>query len=397
MNKEQGYLIELLSSHINNTKPKKVENINMKLLCDIAKEQLVTGIIYKELLKSYTKDEIGETYAEFKRNFFSSVQLFVEQEEALKGISDNLSKNKIQHIFLKGLQIKKLYPASELRTMADIDIFVRNDSFSNACDLFEELGYNMVSSNPNKYAVYMKNKIIIELHKSVSEVHDVEKSSTAFSLWEMIVPVDEDFNLIEPYEENKTHFTNFLTPDALFLLVLAHIVKHMKSKAAGIRMFLDLAVISQKYYSSLNWEQIYISITKMGYNKASEHIFYIINKWFDVDIPICKLKKIKDNLVPILEEFILDHGTFGILEKDEYAIRMKHGILKNIFKSRELLTEKYPTLEKYGFLLPLFWIYRFFLFLFGKTRTKFKVKEIMKSMEPAKEYRELLKNIGIWE
>ena len=398
MNKEQEYFIKLLSNHVNQAKSEKLENIDFELLYKISKEQAVSAIIYQELSKCYSEEEMGEWYIKFYGDLWRSIRMSFEQEQASVEISSTLSQNKIKHIFLKGVQIKKNYPSSELRIMGDIDIFVHKDDLLNACQSIENKKFNSFASN---FAVtfYRRSRVIIELHNVISEIYDLKKSSLSSDsldcLWDMVKPVDENLSLLIHDKEKPDHFAYFLIPEALFLLVIAHIIKHMRSSGCGIRMFLDLAVISKYYQSEMKWKEIETSIHKMGYSKTCKYIFYMLNKWFNTKIPILYTDDINEDVIIAFEKFVLGHGTFGQIDRNKFTRKVKSGILKNIFVNKEVLKEKYPILRKYEFLMLFFYCHRLISFLLGKTETKFEIKEIIKSIEPSKEYAKFLGNIGV--
>jgi len=398
MNKEQEYFIKLLSNHVNQVKSEKVEDIDLKLLYKISKEQAASAIVYQELSKCYSEEEMGELYIKFYGDLWRSIKISLEQEQVSAEISIALSQGGVKHIFLKGVQIKKLYPASELRIMGDIDIFVHTEDVSIAHQSIENKKFNSFATN---FAVtlYRRNDITIELHNIISEIYDIKKSSLCSNsldcLWDMIEPVDKNFNLLTSDKEKIGQFAYFLMPEALFLLVIAHIVKHMRSSGCGIRMFLDLAVISKHYQNEMKWDEIETSIHKMRYDKTCKYIFYMLDKWFDVKIPIMQTDNSNEDIIVAFEEFVLGHGIFGKIDRNKFTRKVKSGFLKNIFISRRILKEKYPVLKKYEFLVPFFWCYRLLSFLLGKTKTKFEIKEIMKSIEPAKEYAKFLENIGV--
>ena len=71
----------------------------------------------------------------------------------------------VPYVILKGTEAAKYYPYPEYRAMGDIDIMTRREDFETACDMLINAGYEELNNGELRHREFIKNGIIIEVHR----------------------------------------------------------------------------------------------------------------------------------------------------------------------------------------------------------------------------------------
>ena len=143
----------------------------LKPLYLLAKKHDLAHIIGNALEKLGVVDEITEG----KKRFVLERNLAVFRTETLMAelevLCAELSKNKIDHIPLKGSVIRKLYPEPWMRTSCDIDVLVHENDIERAENLLcEKLGYTSKGERDyHDISMYSDTGVHLELHFNIKE------------------------------------------------------------------------------------------------------------------------------------------------------------------------------------------------------------------------------------
>ncbi len=348
MNKEQAYLLYLIKCAVDNKKVllPKVE-IDWEYLAQYAESHQFEQILYPLLEGSEHKFSTA-TWKHLEQRYGLSITRNARQELEYSQISDTLSQKRIKHLPLKGGEIKKYYPYSEMRTSMDFDILIYNADREMAVDALSNLGYRvkLEYESENYHDVLEKEDFYIELHKNL-----LAKRSSAQELsgivWDYTIPDgDYAFNLKEEF---------------LYVFLLEHLRRHLlKSGGAGIKHITDIYVLNNKVDFDKKLLQELLEKGKLV--KLNETVQKLIRKWFYYE-------EIEDETLAIMENMILNSGVYGnfdtfvkISNSDEKS--RNTGYLKRciqyIFPGMEFMSMKYPILKRKPYLLPVMWIVRMF-------------------------------------
>ena len=97
-------------------------------------------------------------------DYFSAMAKSQGQMDAVAELSRAFNANGVDHMPLKGCNMKKLYPAHELRGMGDADILIRVEQYPKIKEIMKGLGYRAVMESDHEL-VWETDRLHLELHK----------------------------------------------------------------------------------------------------------------------------------------------------------------------------------------------------------------------------------------
>ena len=291
--------IQILADFINE-KVGLYDNINkcdLSAIYELAIKNNVSGILYYQLRHcNVNKEFLKKLENDFLLNCVSSVNNEVETN----AINKILNECGIEHIFLKGVFLKKLYPVPEMRSMGDVDILIKADS--------QELVKNVLIRNQYEYDHrsslsnvwdYKKNNVLFEIHSAV--VYDNFKSDVNFVSY--FKNAFEDSGIVSEYEYSLNINYNFI-------YLITHLAKHYYCGGAGIRMFMDISLFIEKFADEMNIEQIIEETKKLKLYKFLCLTNAICNMWFGTRKCFDDYN-ISGDLYIEITNYVLNGGVFG--------------------------------------------------------------------------------------
>lgn len=337
---EEKVFIQILQDHLHRQKTLISENVDWDIIYNYSKQHQVEAIVYYQ-----TKKE------DLRKSYFVALYYASNRKLLLKQLFSEITT---AYVIVKGIEVAKLYPVPELRTMGDIDIVARNrEEFHNA---FIKLG-SIVDLNKKDWEWhYHKSEINIELHDRLvykETVNDNIKQVTFFNnLWIYV-------------QDNKLDW-NFH-----FMFLIYHLKKHIMNSGVGFRQFLDIAVVMK--YVDLDWTWISEKLDEIELLPFTCVVLGFIKKWFDVEGEI-EATLIEDDFYYEATKKIFKDGVFGFNnEENKKAIVINETIrqgkiaqfktlVKKVFPSYEYMcaTPHYAWIKKRIILLPVAWAYRWF-------------------------------------
>jgi hypothetical protein len=411
MNKSQQLFIEVIAHSIFNkpisSESNNLSDINLSDLFELADQHSMSGMLFAEMQKLYSATALSSVIEKQTKELLSTHIISAQQDYAFKELSNALSNVKIDHMPLKGIYAKRLYPSPELRTMGDLDILVKlpHDENSSSDKLFDlldrvifDLGYRKYFF-ADKVHCYHRDRIHLEMHFDINSELPITQ-----------VPVIDMTKLIWDNSDTDTNddYLYTLSPQYEFVFSLFHLLKHLSSLGCGIRMILDMAVICNHFKYELDTEMIRELIENQGLTLVCSYVFALIEKWFGVSCPVATAdaRFVKEDVLSELEIYTLNHGSFGLIDRNTYSIVFRNAersfgsVLKNwlqfIFPSAKNLSVHYPILKQKKFLLPFYWIVRYYKLIISKNRSSVVLlKKIISAQKPAEEESKFLKKIGL--
>ncbi|MDY4573482.1 MAG: nucleotidyltransferase family protein [Intestinibacter sp.] len=367
LNYNYNFFIQLVNSFINNKPVKPEADVDWDEIIRLAKINNLLGIIFTcvdKMDKVYRPRE--ELYKALKKSFLIQVRNSDQIEMYIKKVLNAFEKENIDHIFLKGYEIKHCYPIPELRSMSDVDVVIRREDRQKSDRVLKELGYEGNYTNCEVWD-YRKKISYIEVHTSM--VSDEIKQG-----------IDYGEYFSNPWEHSllKNKNTYKLDDEYHLIFLLVHMAKHFAECGCGVRMFLDIDFYLKKYAKNLNWNYIWGELNKLELVTFTEIIFTLCNKWFNSEIPIEPIELESDFYEKITENVLLG-GVFGF-ELSNYKLGMVRQDLNksnSYFKSslkickrlifpsyEELIKQKqFSYLVNRRYLILFTWIYRLFYIL----------------------------------
>lgn len=372
VNEVGGYLIHLLKSVLNNQKAvEKPEGITFEELFAFARFHSTAamacyGVERLDIKPEETLLREWKKYRDF--NMVKSLQQISERDRIL----DSLIGKGIDVLPLKGSLLIEMYPQSDYREMADLDILIDASKAEASRKIMEELGYVTTHFNVGNHDNYEKPPYMgVELHRFMIperyETHDYYRD-----VWEKAVP-----------DERRPGSYRFSWDD-YYIFMLVHFAKHYFSSGSGIRTIMDIHVFLQKHGQNLHPEYLRQEFEKLNLWQFAEDAVELSDVWFG--------KGYENERTAQMAQYIWTSGVYGTwtrrieneireLEKkgDFVVLSRLNYFAKRCFLNRKGMYSYYPILQKFPVLLPLCWIHRwFFAILKKRDRIMGELREIIR-------------------
>ena len=344
-----SYLISLLASVIKNDCPPSAPfDLNFEDLYKLASQHSVANIAYYGLAKL---DPIppSEFLNHFKSSCYAAILQETQQEAEVGKLILAFEEQQIKYMPLKGYIIKHLYPEPDMRTMGDIDILVDETQLKKARDIM--LALNYTEGPPQSYHdVYYKNNVNIELHHAL-----VSKKAAALYAyfgtgWERArLKLGSSFEYEMSLEDD-------------YIYMIGHMAKHYQTTGLGIRYILDVWVYKRYYMNQINWNYIDNELKRAGLYDFNKRMEALSEYWFDGNSSNIFSKEIAEFVLSNTTHGSRNNKTLNILlkgkgNKSVKWLKFKY-ILWVLFPDMKTMAEKFPLVQKFPFVLPIFWIYR---------------------------------------
>ena len=359
------YFIRILADHLH-SRPTEPQHIDWQELYSLSRKHELTGIVYMQC-KAFIPEKdpfIGRWCAE--------ASAYVRRKELYSAVSKALKDEEIEFFPVKGLTISSLYPVPALRTMGDCDLVVHKKDKEKAHKILLDMGFKD-RLKENQEWIYFKQDLGFELHDRLlyDEVgNSIEAKRMVKNCWDYVVDGKLDWSF---------HY--------VFLLL--HLHKHLIHSGAGFRQFMDIYLAAQL---PLNWIWIKEQLSALDLVDFYEVVLGLCQYWFEEG------EETEERIA--MTEQILHNGVFGFHDPanrtHHSADVMIHGPgLLILTRARVLIGFAFPRYEwmRYSpyyagldnrpYLLPAFWIYRWYRAV--KYRMADNGKRIMKDALVSKE------------
>ncbi len=354
LSNEQRFLLEALSDFVNRRKTAVPGGLDISSIVALSLEQDCSGII---------EYQTGLTALAGEMDF--CCYRMAMREKLLRKIDSAFRAEKIPYIIEKGPETAKYYPIPALRSMGDLDIMVHPEDKKKAYQALLENGCTGVGEKRENLEWFLKSpEGEIELHHGLiysgatSEDRFVRFSDSA---WENAHP------------KSDGSFSYILNPEYAFVYLLIHLQKHLLYQGAGIRLFMDIALMIRN--GGLDWDVVTEKIRKVSIEKFAGICFALIARWFGVEAPNGS-EAITEAFAEQTEEDVLGHGVSGKIrlsekEKNLYECANRNrlnktsgtkrlrDVLSGFFPPYSEMRRRYPDMPDCKALLPVMWCKRF--------------------------------------
>lgn len=314
-------------------------------VCELADYHDCAHLIAGALEKSGYEPSSPALLGELTRRRFFAAARAESITEALYTVCSVLEGEKIRHIPLKGAVIRDLYPENWMRTSGDLDVLVpKEDVKRAAAALCEKAGYVLDNKSDHDVPLTSPSGVKIELHYSL--MHENFNPAPLKRVWDHAVP---DGNFKYRYR---------LTDGLLGFYHVAHAAKHIAHGGCGIKPITDLWIMLKR-----GVEFPMELLEKEGLDK----VFYAMKSLCDYRFE----GREPSDVAVALETYLLRAGTYGNLDNSITAAKQKSGgklgyVFGRLFPKARVMALRYPILETKKWLLPIFYVIRWFETLFSK-------------------------------
>jgi len=334
-------------------------------------ENGLSGVVFHVLDKDNVKEQ---TYKRFARDFYAYQASDVKQEKAMETLAASFNEHGIDHVFLKGANLKTLYPEKPMRAMGDIDVLVRKKDLETSRETLPENGF-LLSSKSEAHDVYHYGRdVAVEVHPTLYKSFDKRYENLFEDVWQHTVKV----------ENHRHRFTREF--ETAYLLY--HLIKHFRSSGVGLRSVLDIGVFLRAYESEIDKEKLRGLLEEGKMTRFFQSMLEINRRAFQIE-----------PFPEFLEDFAMDDATYeetlvflatsGIhghgkafnrylargIQSGEGSLKTQGRVkvfFRILFPSLKSMRGMYPYLEKRPYLLPFAYLFRFMRLLFKSTKDSFR-------------------------
>lgn len=315
-----------------------------------------------------------------------------------------MTKAGIPYTILKGMASAAYYPTSGIRSMGDVDFYVRKEDLEAARSALRADGYREWDMEHDCHIVLEKNGVRLELHY---EVAGMPEGGVRTLMEEYVSDLTQTAVLL------KHEMATCLCPSPFHhgLIMLMHMQHHMLESGVGLRHLCDWAVFVQSFegeaFQATYEDRLkrvglwdfgrYLSLTSALYLGVTERA------WMRED---CH----DDEVAAEIMADILAGGNFGVKDKQRKYEGMFISNNSEGGKSANRITEgfrslnrityiKCPFTKKYPFLLPVGWVIALLGFLGRNRQRKKRGKDVsaMNAYRKSAARRKLYGKLHIYE
>ena len=305
------------------------------------------------------------------------------QDQAFAEIFAAFTADGIDFLPLKGLNLAKLYPKPEMRTMGDFDILIRQEQYDRIQKCMKTLGFSFVREYHHEL-VWQRGSVSVELHRSLADTDD--KAHAYFG---------DGWHLAKKGADG----TYRLSAEDELVYLFYHFSKHYRGAGIGIKHLTDLWVYL-KAHPQLEDGYVRRELDKLGLLRFYENVCKTLQAWF--------ADGAWDPITERITEEILSGGQYGTASNRTSARILRAGagdisggrrklVWKRIFLPYEDMKQRYPALKRMPFLLPIFCVGRWGRILVCKQREirSFLRKDGGNSDASLEQRRNSLKQVGL--
>ncbi len=393
MNRYAGYLMHLLRCAIRNSAPSAFpDELNFDEFLKLCKSHKLENIVYLTLKRADNSEISQQDIKKLESIYLQSLMITATQQHYLEEVEKVFEENAIDYLVLKGRELSSLYPSADMRQSSDIDIYIGTDASEKAKQLMLQIGFlaKFYSEDENHDEYTINNWVLFELHRVLIQGNYPWKRSCNEIVDNLILCDDKK----HCYKMSKEDF---------YVYNLAHAAKHMKLSGIGIKAFLDIEIIYQKYKDDFDYDYLSKKLADCSLTEFDKNARLLCEYWFEE----------KGDVSPVIEqmaEYVILSGWVGTPEQlfatqaAEYAGKTNSKLVAKIKKCinivlspYETMVERYPILRKHKWLTPLYRIRRAISAILKKRSL---IQEVTKTidetnMDAGKKILEFKKSIGL--
>ncbi|MBQ3524291.1 MAG: nucleotidyltransferase family protein [Clostridia bacterium] len=340
------YFLEMVSASIKGLPvPHCPDEVDTSLLYKLCVRNAVQGILYLAV-QSGAVTLSAENEVKLQKSYMAILAREATQQEEIEYIRNAFNEENIEFMFLKGTHLKSLYPVPEMRFMVDMDILVKEKSMEKGGELILARGFTQEMNNGKDIVLVKKPFLTIELHKMLF-VEDYFMHDYFKGVWNRVEKVSSC--------EYKMPISD------LYVYTLAHLAEHYLEAGSCFRPLMDLYLM-EKTHTELDFDYINKQFEIIGIDKFAIKIRQLYKSAFDD-------AEYNDDLITIENYIVFGAPVKNASEVSKVAITKKsksQRFMESAFPNLKHMKLKYSILKKAPFLLPFFWVVRFFEFVFLK-------------------------------
>ncbi len=333
--------------------------------------------------------ELTVDFSMYRNKVMRLCGLQINKNLQFEALYNEMKKSGLEPVVVKGPICATVYKTDHLRLSSDFDIVFPPEDAEKYDTFFKENGFvkNGDTYTSSERGLYIETSS----HLGEGDDHFAHNADSVFEGFFDRTVIIEGFRTLS-YDEHLVY-------------LLYHAFKHFIGSGFGLKQLSDIYMYIKKYKEKINNTNVVSLLNQIGIMSFADNCFYAIMKIFDYN-EFELFSDINYSLV-CYDDFIqdlLDAGVFGKSTEDRlHSASVVHNtitadgkknIIKTLFPSFLYMKGRYKILDKFSFLLPVFWIIRIFSYLYDSVSGK-KVVSPKASLNIADERIEMMKKMGI--
>lgn len=364
-----------------------------ELAAMISRQSLVT-MVYPVILQQ--TDDCWAVIKESLRPVYDrEIHKGLMQEYEFQLLLDNMEKDGIDCLPMKGWIMRNYYPDPLMRSMGDLDVLIKDMDSPKMKEWMESRKYILEDSKHPVHDEYQKPPyVFVELHRTLIDINYMLKLQAEWGD-KLIKQIWNKQNLVK-----GTNHIYQLRDEDFYIYHLLHFYKHFMYAGSGIRPLVDIYIFLKKNEKKL--DRIYLKqqlkILKLStFAERMEQLAVVCfnGQALQHGVNVEDVRRVIGYLtgtstygdeVTFKLASVVSQGT-GSFKSDILSSR-----IKKCFPPRQILQERYPKLRNYPWMLPFYWLLRavrvIFLERYKVHEMSEKTSELIKNTE-SETYNEL--------
>ncbi len=348
---EGQYLIKILSSAINNAPLKQpADDLDWDKLYKLASFHNVANTAYYSLQRFPNPEIIPkDIWSKFSSDAKKFSALEALQHFEVRQILLRFERNKVFCVPLSEYIMKSLYPRPDMRYVASLNLLIKEEQQNQVHDVMTSLGYSTIRSTDTTISYFKAPNMTIELCTSL-----VPRNNEYYEYFQGIIKN----NLCK---EKGLEYIHTLTKEDFYIFMVTYLAHKYAAGGSGIRSILDIWIYLKRYNPILNRDFIAAELNKLNLGLFSFYIEELSWIWFGEGVTFSN-----HSLYEEMEQHIFSCGIGEHFDVGEPARELPSAATEplssserhRIFPNLDVMSERYPILQKMPFLLPVYWLVR---------------------------------------
>lgn len=363
MNQTEQVFLSLLRGYVCGQKLKTLPAVDWQALYNLAQSHNVTGLVGRILADLPADHRPPEALAvAFRQAMGQTLMAYEKRMTAVQVMEQTLTDAHIPYLTVKGACTAAVYPDPSLRTSGDTDIVLTPDNQQKAVRTLEQRGFAKKVTHDDVVMLTLRG-FEFELHTRLESINDGSRALLA--------------NPFAPeVAYNKSNNIWVLQPVYAVYYTVLHLLHHIKTGGAGVRMLLDTDLLLRKDPSLAS--KVLELAARSGLARSFGCIFALCKQWLDTPLP-CSVPALDTDTVEKFAAVILGGGVFGhgngntgavFLARQKAANGSKTpftrlvALFRYCFPKADYMAYQFPYLIRRPWLLPFAYLHRFYRGLF---------------------------------
>lgn len=367
----EKFFVECVKKGIKDEKIESIpDELDYKQFYNLCVLHSMSVVVFKAL--EQVKDKLLPQFlTALQRSVHRHVMLDVQSEYDINTVLTAFEEHGLRYMPLKGYHLKKLYPSTDMRYASDCDVLIDVDQLKEIRALVEELGLATKRHDEHHDIVYYpETKTVFELHKTI-----------------FVGPLELYFGegnkgFEKAHIKDGYRYFYEMDRELFYISILAHSAYHFAEGAGvGVRHLTDIYLYRRAY--TLNEEYLNAELKKCGllqFKDAFEKVARYFFEGTEADEFTIKLAKhiLESSLFENEEKKSASDVAAQSAGDDENDTRRakKRSFWRALFPIKAHMKFSYPVLKRRGWMLPIFYIIRWFHVLFSRPQNIKKLKKM---------------------